>query len=91
MRINIEYNFDDTNAKYFKTLNEFLNELGSVNKLWLIEKRYKNFDMKRNAGVDNCIERIPITVSKKLPYYLKTNIPCFCLSIKKKGSVTTNG
>ena len=40
--------------------------------------------MKRNAGVDNCIERIPITVSKKLPYYLKTNIPCFCLSIKKK-------
>lgn len=84
MLISVEYDFDAENEKFYETMNKFFNTLASSNKLWLIESRYENFDAKRNAGVDSCVDRIPILISEELPYYLKTNIKCFCLSVKDK-------
>ena len=84
MLINVEYDFDDENEKFYETINDFFNTIATSKKLWLIESRYKNFDAKRNAGVDSCVERLPISITQKVPYYLKTNIRCNCLSIKDK-------
>lgn len=84
MLISVEYDFDAENEKFYETMNKFFNTLASSNKLWLIESRYENFEAKRNAGVDSCVDRIPILISEELPYYLKTNIKCFCLSVKDK-------
>ena len=84
MLISVEYDFDDENEKFYETINEFFNTIATSKRLWLIESRYKNFDAKRNAGVDSCVERLPISITQKIPYYLKTNIKCNCLSIKDK-------
>lgn len=84
MLISVEYDFDDENKKYYETINNFFSKIASARGLWLIETRYKNFDVKRNAGVDSCIERFPISIIEKTPYYLKTNVKCHCLSIKDK-------
>lgn len=84
MLINVEYDFDVENEKFYELINDFFSTLASSSKLWIIESKYKNFDAKRNAGVDSCVERMPISIIQKIPYYLKTNIQCYCFSIKDK-------
>lgn len=84
MLISVEYYFDEDNARFYEAENSLFSAIASARRLWLIESRYKNFDAKRNAGVDSCIERIPISVIEKIPYYLKTNIKCYCLSLRNK-------
>lgn len=84
MIISIEYDFDNENERYYKTINNLFSTIASSRRLWLIESMYKNVDIKRNAGVDSCIERIPISITEKVPYYIRTNVKCNCLSIKDK-------
>ncbi len=84
MLITVEYDFDDENKKFYETINNFFNTIATSKRLWLIETEYKNYDVKNNAGVDSCVERLPISIKEKIPYYLKTNIKCNCLSIKGK-------
>lgn len=84
MLISIEYNFDNENAKYYELLNNFLNTIASSKGLWLIETKYKNVDEKRNAGAKSLVSRLPISVTKEVPFYLKINTECYCLNIKDK-------
>jgi len=81
--IKAEYNFDEENKESFEKLTNFLKELASCNKIWLINSQFNNMDVKRNAGSNISIRRIPISISKKLPYYLKSNIECYCIQIDK--------
>lgn len=76
LKINIEYDFDDINAKYHDLMQCFLNEIASTKKLWLIDSKYKN------SGI--CAGRTQAAIVTKVPYYLKTNISCFCLTIRDK-------
>lgn len=84
MLISVEYNFDNENEKYYELLNNFLNTIASSKGLWLIETEYKNVDEKRNAGAKSLVSRLPISVTKEVPFYLKINTECYCLNIKDK-------
>lgn len=81
--IKAEYNFDYDSSTNFEQLNNFFKELSSCNKLWMINSQYNNMDTKRNAGSNIGILRTSISISKKLPYYLKSNIECYCLYLDK--------
>ncbi len=81
MLICVEYDFDSENEKYYEIMNNLFNEMASSKSLWLIEKRYNS---QNNVGADGCVQRLPISITKKLPSYLKTNIQCNCLIIKDK-------
>ncbi len=76
LMINIEYDFDETNAQYYELMQCFFNEIASTNKLWLIDTKYNN--------TGNNAVRTPATITKKVPYYIKTNISCSCLTIGDK-------
>jgi len=84
MLISVEYNFDDENARYYELINNFLHTIASSKGLWLIETEYRNIDEKRNAGVKSLVDRLPISITKKVPFYLKINTECNCLNIKDK-------
>lgn len=76
LKIDIEYDFDETNAQYYELLQKFLNEIASSDKLWLIETKYNN--------TGNNAVRIPAKITQKVPYYMKTNISSSCLTIGDK-------
>lgn len=78
-----KYDFDDESRDNFERLTNFLNELASCNKIWLIDSQVNNMDVKRNAGSNVSVKRTAISISKKLPYYLKSNIDCYCIQIAK--------
>ncbi len=80
--VNVEYDFDETCKTHYEKLTLFLNELNSCSKLWMIKSGYQNIDAKRNAGASANINRAPISIIQKVPYYLKTNIVCYCLSLE---------
>lgn len=84
MLISVEYDFDDENARYYETINNFLSTIASSKGLWLIETEYRNVDEKRNAGAKSLVDRLPISITKKVPFYLRINTECNCLNIKDK-------
>ena len=84
MLISVEYDFDDENARYYETINNFLSTIASSKGLWLIETEYRNVDEKCNAGAKSLVDRLPISITKKVPFYLRINTECNCLNIKDK-------
>ena len=80
IRIPVEYDFDEANAQYYENINNLFKEISQTQKLWLIEAISKDY----NAVSNNYIEKLPIKITKKLPYYLKTNIKCYCMKVKNK-------
>ena len=83
-RITLEYEFDDFTKNKNDYLNASIKEVFSNKKVWRINTSTRVNDIKYNSGAGNTVTRETISLSKRLPWYIKSNISVYCLTLKKE-------
>lgn len=81
--ITLEYRFDEDNDKRYKYIRSLLNECLLSKGKWQIHSKTQVLNNKYNGDFDEIFSRSNITITSKLPYYIKTNVNIY--SIKSKG------
>lgn len=80
-KIDLTYEMDDINTKKFESLNNFLIELSKNKRLWQIGSSVHVYNTKYNAGAGNNVTRHPISICRKMPWYISKNIDVYCLNL----------
>ncbi|GKX27746.1 hypothetical protein SH1V18_02260 [Vallitalea longa] len=83
-KIQLDYNMDEYTTKKYSKQSEAWLLLNKNKKIWQIIKYVKVINEKYNAGALRNIKRIPITISKKTPFYLIANIDTLQIKLKKE-------
>ena len=80
-KIDLTYEMDDINTKKFESINNFLIELSKNKRLWQIGSSVHVYNTKYNAGAGNNVTRHPISICRKMPWYISKNIDVYCLNL----------
>lgn len=83
-KIGLYYEFDEESRKMYNSLKEVLIMLSKSKKIWQINSSTKVYNAKYNAGAGNSISRNSAYVTSKMPWFLKTNINVYGLSLKNQ-------
>jgi len=70
-------------SDFEKTMNAW-KDLFKSKKVWRMVSETPVPNPKTNAGMPSLFKRANIKYTEKLPFYIKTNIPAFCLAFKGK-------
>lgn len=73
-RCSIIYEFDDAEEARWLALSEAWRSVAKSKSLEEITLKARVKDSRRNAGIKNSIDTAKMTVSKKPPWYIKTNV-----------------
>lgn len=68
------YDLEDNIEKAYQALHDAFEEISRCSKIWHIEAEGQVKDWKRHSGANSVVQRKAISLKKKLPPYLKTNI-----------------
>lgn len=68
------YDFEPEIEARFQRLHEMFEKMASANKIWHVEAQAIVTDQKRHAGASTLLKRKKISLSKKNPPFIKTNI-----------------
>lgn len=83
-RIDFKYSFDDYyRDKYRSRILKWI-ELNKSNKLWQITQERQNDNTKRTAGASKTINRIPIRINKKKPFYFNSETTIIQIKLYKE-------
>lgn len=84
LKVSVEYELDDySRSKYNSIVDSWLS-LQTCNRIWQIISESKVSNTKINAGASRNVKRLPFTILKKSPSFLKTNIPIVQLKMPKE-------
>lgn len=82
--VDLEYEMDEESAtKYNNRTNTWMS-LNQCHKMWQITQQATVSNRKVNAGAGRNISRGLLKFTNKLPYYLKTNVVCVVIPLKKE-------
>ena len=82
--VDLEYEMDDEiTTKYTNRTNTWMS-LNQCYKMWQITQQATVSNRKVNAGAGRDINRNILKFTNKLPYYLKTNVSCVVIPLKKE-------
>ena len=82
--VNLEYDFDsEKEEEHNRRVGAWI-VLAEGAKEWQVLTKIYNSNTKAYAGATRSIKRIPCTISKTSPYYLKTNVDLIQLKLKKE-------
>lgn len=73
------YDLDQAAEGTYQTLHDAFDQITSCARTWHIAARGLTDDRKRNSGASHLVSRKRITLGKKAPPYVKTNISVPCL------------
>ena len=80
----LEYSFDDEKLEEnIRHINAWM-KLSECNGLWQIINLTKVQNKKVNAGASSSVERIPCTISRESPFYIKTNVEVVQIKLKNE-------
>ena len=76
-KISLYYEFDKETKMMYHSLKESLIILSNNDKLWKIGSSVSVYNTKYNAGAGNNVNRQDVTITNKLPWFIKTNIDIY--------------
>ena len=79
--LDLNYVINPKRKQEFEKLNSFLVELKNNKKLWRIRSLESVNNPKYNSGAGNNTSLAGVILKKKMPWYLKCNISCYCLQL----------
>lgn len=82
--VGLFYEFDEDSRKMYNSLKEVLIILSKSKKIWQVNSSTRVFNTKYNAGAGNNVLRNSAFVTSKLPWFIKTNISIYGLSLKNQ-------
>lgn len=74
---------EENSTKYINRVNAWMS-LNQCHKMWQITQQSTVSNRKVNAGAGRNINRNGLKFTNKLPYYLKTNVVCVVIPLKKE-------
>ena len=83
-KIGLYYEFDDESRKMFNSLKEVLIILSKSRKIWQVSSSTRVYNTKYNAGAGHNINRNSAYVTSKMPWFIKTNINVYGLSLRNQ-------
>lgn len=83
-KVKFEYFIEDDLLEIYKKKIDTWFILNTNKNLWQVIQEGKVSDKKYNAGANRVINRKAIRVTKKLPFYISTNIEPICLQLRKE-------
>lgn len=83
-KVKLYYEFDDESRKMYNSLKEVLIILSNNKKLWQVNSSTEVFNRKYNAGAGSSIKRNNAYITTKMPWFIKTNIKVYGLSLKNQ-------
>lgn len=82
--VNLEYDFDsEKEEEYDRRVGAWL-ILAECAKEWQVLTETYNSNTKVHAGAGRSLNRVPCTIEKTSPYYLKTNVALIQIKLKKE-------
>lgn len=79
-----EYNIDPDSQKEYEAKTESWKSLKRCQKMWYISQEAAVRNSKTAGGAAKGIERLPLNITHKLPFYIRTNIEPVVLNLKKE-------
>lgn len=83
-KVNVNYECDDYGQDHLENINKLMKIMMGNNKLWQINNFKFNSDTKTNGGAAKSVSSMPIKLVKKAPYFIKTNVKCYKIKLKKE-------
>ena len=83
-KIGLYYEFDDESRKMYNSLKEVLIALSKSRKIWQVSSSTRVYNTKYNAGAGHNINRNPAYITSKMPWFIKTNISVYGLSLRNQ-------
>lgn len=83
-KIELDYNLDEYMLDKYTKQSEAWLLLNENKKMWQIIQAATVSNQKINAGASRNINRIPISILKKIPFYLKVNIDTLQMKLRKE-------
>ncbi len=80
-KIYLDYEFDGYSEEKNNVLNTIIEEMNKNQKIWRVNTSVKNADLKYSSGATNSITRTKIKIYKGTPWYLKSNVDVYYISI----------
>jgi len=84
MPIRMNYTLDESSQSAFDALTEMWLKLSKSKKFWQINTETSGQDKKTHGGASTTVTRTDAVTTRKCPYYLKTNVKPFGLSVNGK-------
>lgn len=82
--VDLEYEMDSENEKKYNSRTSTWMSLNQCNKMWQITQQATVSNRRVNAGAGRNINRNNLKFTNKLPYYLKTNVTCVVIPLRKE-------
>lgn len=83
-RIKAEYVFDDFSRMKYETLLQAMETLRSNQKVWQLTSVYANQRSRVHGGASQSLDKVPVTIKRKTPYFLRMNVTCYQIKLKKE-------
>lgn len=82
--VDLEYEMDAESEEHYTNRTSTWMSLNQCHKMWQITQQTTVSNRKVNAGAGRNINRNSIKLTNKLPYYIKTNVACVVIPLKKE-------
>jgi hypothetical protein len=82
--VSLEYSFEDGKADEYDHRTEAWMTLAECQKVWQIVQEATVTNRKVNAGAGRNVNRIPLKIEKKAPFYLHSNVEIIMMKLKKE-------
>ena len=82
--VDLEYEMDtESEGKHNNRISTWMS-LNQCSKMWQITQQATVSNRKVNAGADRNVSRNNLKLTNKPPYYIKTNVTCVVIPLKKE-------
>ena len=82
--VDLEYEMDAESEEHYNNRTSTWMSLNQCHKMWQITQQATVSNRKVNAGAGRNINRNSLKFTNKLPYYIKTNVTCVVIPLKKE-------
>lgn len=82
--VDLEYEMDAESEERYNNRTSTWMSLNQCHKMWQITQQATVSNRKVNAGAGRNINRNNLKFTNKLPYYIKTNVTCVVIPLKKE-------
>ena len=83
-RVNVEYSFDEQQEYIYRRHVQAWMALANSGKVWQIITEQFGGNVKKNAGADRIVGRVPCTITKGAPRFINTNADIVEIKLNNK-------